>query len=180
MPVLNWLHRSASLGRLLMIAVISGALRYGLMPSMGARLVSVPDAGPLDLMFAYTPTEAFAHIAALGDEGRLAYRLFLVTADFAYPISYTLLFAWLIVMLKRKTRWEGSRLPVMLPLLVFGFDMLENTSVVALLFAYPSQPVSLALAASIFTTLKWIMAGVSILAIMLLVVLRLTRAVSGH
>ena len=180
MPLVNWLHRTATLGRLLMIAIVSVALRYGLMPRMGAKLMSTPHAGPLDLMFAYTPTEAFAHIAALGDEGRLAYRLFLVTADFAYPISYTLLFAWLIVMLKRKTRWEGSRLPVMLPLLVFGFDMLENTSVVALLFAYPSQPVSLALAASIFTTLKWIMAGVSILAIMLLVVLRLTRAVSGH
>lgn len=178
--MLNWLHRSATLGRLLLIAVISGALRYGLMPRMGAKLMSAPDAGPLDLMFAYTPTEAFAHIAALSDEGRQAYRLFLVTADFAYPVSYTLLFAWLIVMLKRKTRWQEARFPVILPLLVFGFDMLENTSVVALLSAYPDQPVSLALAASIFTTLKWVMAGVSILAIIMLVVLRLVPGNPGH
>lgn len=61
MPMLNWLHRSANPWRLLVVAAICGALRYVLMPSMGASLMSAPDAGPLGLMFAYTPTEAFAH-----------------------------------------------------------------------------------------------------------------------
>ena len=178
MPLVNWLHRTATLGRLLMIAIVSVALRYGLMPRMGAKLMSTPHAGPLDLMFAYTPTVAFAHIAALSDEGRQAYRLFLVTADVAYPVSYVLLFAWLIIMLKRNTRWERSCFPVALPLSVFGFDMLENVSIIGLLTAYPAQPVALALTASIFTTLKWIMAGASILVILLLVLLRISRAIS--
>lgn len=178
MPLLNWLHRTATPGHLLMIAIVGVALRYGLMPRMGATLMSTPQAGPLDLMFAYTPTEAFAHIAALSDEGRQAYRLFLVTADFAYPISYVLLFAWLIIMLKRNTRWEGSSFPVAPPLSVFGFDMLENVSIIGLLTTYPAQPVALALTASIFTTLKWMMAGASILVILLLIVLRISGAVS--
>lgn len=175
MKLLKWLHDSATGPRLVAAIIISNLIRFGVMPMFGAAFMTNPDARPLDLMFAYTPEQAFASLTAFGEAGRSAYRLFLWTADLAYPISYTLMVAWAIVLLKRNTRLASAQWPLLAPLLLFGFDLLENTSVIALLSVSPVQPVALAWLASLCTTFKWIFAGISLVVIILAAGLRLAN-----
>lgn len=172
MRIINTLTTAAAPMRLLVMAVLCGIVRYGVMPHLGAQAMDTPGAGPLDLMFAYSPAQAFATLAAFSDAGRAAYRLFLLTADVAYPITYTLVLAWSITLLARATRWANARWLLLAPLFLFGFDMAENTGIVALLSIYPAQPVWLALITSLCTTLKWIFAGLSIVIVLALIVVR--------
>ncbi|MEQ1510661.1 MAG: hypothetical protein ABL909_09720 [Sphingopyxis sp.] len=176
MAMIGWLRNSATPLRLLIVAIVMNALRYGVMPRMGAEVMNTPGAGPLDLMFAYSPAEAFATIGAFSDAGRSAYRLFLLSADVAYPISYLLFFAWSIALLQRSTRWAAAHWPLVPPLALFGFDMAENAGIVTMLSLYPEQPWTIALITSICTTLKWIFAGMSFLVILWLGAVRLIEA----
>lgn len=170
---IRWFHRTATPMRLALATLVSTLIRYAVMPRLGAEVMNSPGAGPLDLKFAYSPAEAFATIDAFTDQGRAAYRLFLLSADIAYPISYTLMFGWAIVLLARGTRLAPVSWPLIPPLLLLGFDLLENTSIVALLSAYPAKSMALAIAASVFTTLKWIMVGVTIAVLLGLVIMQL-------
>ncbi len=163
--------------RLLVAAVAMTVIRYGIMPRLGAQVMNTPGAGPLDLMFAYSPAQAFATLGAFSGEGRDACRLFLLTADIAYPITYTLFFAWSIVLLSRTTHWAGARWLLLAPLLLFGFDMAENTAIVALLSVHPAQPAWLALIASLCTTLKWIFAALTIVLVLTLAAVRLAARI---
>ena len=172
MRIINALTRTATPLRLLIAAIAMTLIRYGVMPRLGAQVMNTPGAGPLDLMFAYSPAQAFATLAAFSDAGRAAYRLFLMTADVAYPITYTLFFAWSIALLSRTTRWANSRWLLLPPLLLFGFDMAENATVIALISLHPAQPVWLALLASVFTTLKWMWAGVTMVITVTLAAMR--------
>lgn len=176
MRIINILAAAATPMRLLAVAVLCAMVRYGVMPYLGAQAMNTPGAGPLDLMFAYSPAQAFAALAAFSDAGRAAYRLFLLTADLAYPITYTLVLAWSIALFSRTTRWENARWLLLAPLFLFGFDMAENMGIVALLGVYPAQPIWLALITSLCTTLKWIFAGSSIVIVLALLVVR----VAGH
>lgn len=175
MALFDRLIAAATIRRLVIVALICGGIRYGVMPRIGAELLTTPGAGPLDLMFAYTPAEAFANIGAFSDTARSSYRMFLVTADIAYPISYTLLFVWAIALVIRTTRLEHARWPFAPPLLLFGFDIMENAAVFTLLSLHPDQPVALAWLASIFTTLKWSFAGVTMLVLVYALGLRLVK-----
>lgn len=173
MNPLRLLHDSATVPRLIAAAIVCGLIRYGLMPGMGKAILETPGAGPLDLMFAYTPDEAFASIAAMGEAGRGAYRLFLMTADVIYPVSYVLLLGWAIALAARATRFAGA-LWLLAPVAgLFLFDMCENTAVIALLVQYPARPEALAWMASAFTTLKWLCAGAAALVLLGLAALRL-------
>ncbi len=178
MTLFDRLIAAASIRRLLIVVLVCAGIRYGVMPRIGAELMTTPGAGPLDLMFAYTPAEAFAKISAFSDSGRSAYRMFVVTADIAYPISYTLMFVWAIALLTRTTRLAQARWPLVPPLLLFGFDLLENTMIFILLSLHPDQPVALAWLASIFTTLKWSFAAVTMLVLAYAAGLRLLKPVA--
>lgn len=171
--MIKWLESTATPIRLLVAGIAMTLIRYGVMPRLGAQVMNTPGAGPLDLMFAYSPAQAFATLGAFSDAGRDAYRLFLLTADIAYPITYTLFFAWSIVLLSRTTRWAGTRWPLLSPLLLFGFDMAENTGIVSLLGVYPAQPAWLALLTSLCTTLKWICVAITIVIALALAVVRI-------
>ena len=123
-----------------------------------------------DLRFAYSPTEAFAKLVAFSDVGRSAYRSFLLTADIIYPVSYTLFFLWSIALLGRQSDMQNDAKLMTAPLLLLVFDMLENTTIILLLTLYPSKPVALALVASVFTTTKWIFAGLTMFQIAVMLV----------
>lgn len=174
MHFIDWLSRTATPMRLLVAAVAMTVIRYAVMPRVDAEIMNTPGAGPLDLMFAYSPAQAFATLGAFSDAGRDAYRLFLLTADVAYPITYTLFFAWSIALLSRTTRWAGARWLLFAPLLLFGFDMAENTGIITLLGVYPMQPAWLALITSLCTTLKWIFAAITIGIAVTLAAMRVT------
>jgi hypothetical protein len=121
--------------------------------------------GPIDLQFFYTPEKAYTMVAAYGDAGRATYRTIELTIDILYPIVYTLFFSLLITWLFQRGFAADSKLQ-RLNVVPFGallFDLLENTSIVAMLSLYPSTPTILAWLATIFTMLKWGFAGASIL-----------------
>ena len=53
------------------------------------------------------------------------------------------------------------------PVGAFVFDLFENATIVTLLSIFPSQPVALGWLLFVFTTVKWLFAGISILLILL-------------
>ena len=115
---------------------------------------------PLDIMFAYSPAEAYEMIAAYGKEARQDYVKGLLLIDFAYPVIYSLLLGFGIYLL-----WRSPRLS-MQPLLIMAADYIENTGILIMLSAWPEQLSGLAIATSIFTTIKWSMVAISVILIL--------------
>lgn len=124
---------------------------------------------PLDLMMFATPDKTFAMIQRYGDSGRVFYRNVELTADIAYPIIYLFAFGLLISWLFKRGATSNSNLRKwnVAPVGAFVFDLLENTTIVTLLSIFPSQPVILGWLLFIFTAVKWLFAGISILLILL-------------
>ncbi len=115
---------------------------------------------PLDVMFAYSPAEAYGMIAAYGEEARQDYIRGLLLIDFAYPVVYSLLLCFGIYLL-----WHTPRLALQ-PLLIMAADYLENTGILIMLTAWPERVTGLATATSIFTTLKWSMVALAVILIL--------------
>ena len=111
----------------------------------------------LDLMFAYTPGEAYALLASAGPDGREIYALRTLPMDVAYSVSYSFMFSvWLTLLLRDRTRFY--RALSMLPFAIFIFDTIENSGIALLLANYPRELYWLALATSVATTVKWLFA----------------------
>lgn len=179
MRIVRFLQDSATLPRLLIAAFAMFAMRYAVMPWLGAGALESAGAGPLDLMFAYSPAQAHAALEGFGTAGRAAYRMFLLTADLVYPVTYTLCIAWGLALLMRGTAMADARWPLLLPIATFAFDMAENTGIVTMLGLFPDEPQWLALMTSACTTLKWIAAGASLALLFGLLLLRLYRLMRG-
>lgn len=122
-------------------------------------------AGILDLRLSYTVDKAYSIIGAYSDAGRDFYVRFTLIADFIYPIVYSSFFGLLTTAIYRRVfapqSWvQGLPLLIYLTLIL---DYLENACIVTMLTNYPDQIAFIAKAGSIFTTLKWTMAAVSVL-----------------
>jgi len=114
-------------------------------------------AAPLDLMFSYSPEQAYAKIESYGPEVRHSYAISAMTLDVAYPLTYSLMFSvWLSLLLKG--RIGLACVLCMLPFVVLVFDLLENAGIVIMLLLFPEQLEILAIATSLATSLKWIFA----------------------
>ena len=123
---------------------------------------------PLDLMMFATPAKIFGMIERYGEFNRPFYRNVELTVDIVYPIVYLFFFGLLISWLFQ--RGFASNSPMrkynIMPLGAWFFDLLENIFIVTLLSIYPSQPIGLAWILILFTTVKWLFAGASILLIL--------------
>jgi hypothetical protein len=119
---------------------------------------------PLDLMFFFTPQQAFEMIEKYGEQGRALYLRIELTADIVYPIIYTLFFGLLISWLFQRGFTPTSPMQKwnLMPVGAWFFDMLENLGIVSMLSMYPAQPVALAWLTMIVGSLKWAFAFVSI------------------
>jgi len=112
---------------------------------------------PLDLMFAYSPEQAYSQLATFGEQARANYARSTVTVDLTYSMVYTLLFAvWLSLLLRGRSRYCSYL--SMLPFVIFIFDIIENTGILLMLANFPHEIYWLALATSIATTIKWLIA----------------------
>jgi hypothetical protein len=112
-------------------------------------------------------------IEAYGEYIRAFYRNFELTVDIIYPIVYTLFFSLLITWLFKRGFAENSSIQK-LNIVPFGgwlFDLLENIGVVSMLSIYPAKPALLAWMTTLFTMVKWLFAGAS----MILVVIGLVK-----
>lgn len=169
----NFSHRYSLITLLIVYGIFAAAIMPGAAAKMGAS------AGPLDLLFSYSPQTAFAHIESYGEQGRATYIKFSLIADTAYPIVYSLLFMVIIFLLAAKlwpVRTKFHKLAIV-PLAAFIFDLCENQSIVAMLKAYPETPENIAKIGSIFTSLKWISVGASFAVIIVLLCIWLLRTI---
>ena len=119
--------------------------------------------GPLDLQFFYTPANAYEMVAAYGDYGRSFYRNVELTVDLIYPIVYTLFLSLLISWLVERGYSADSRMRRwnVLPFGAWLFDLLENIGIVGMLSVFPSTPAVLGVLTALFTLVKWLFAGAS-------------------
>ena len=80
-----------------------------------------------------------------------------MTLDVIYPVVYTFLMSLSLFVLfpKKKFAW--------LPYLVFTSDLLDNASIITLLYNYPKELYNLAIVTSVFSTVKWILAVLIVL-----------------
>jgi hypothetical protein len=119
---------------------------------------------PLDLMFFYTPAEAFAMLEKYGPAGRALYMKIELSADIIYPIIYTLFYGLLISWLFQRAFKPDSRMQKwnIAPVGAWLFDLLENVGIVTMLALYPSQPVFLAWLTMLLGLIKWAFAFLSI------------------
>lgn len=135
---------------------------------------------PLDLLFSYTPQQAYDLVAGYG-EMRAQYAYMSLTADTAYPVIYTALFMVLIMQLTKPVWPEKPNLQrlALIPLFAFVFDLIENHSIRKMLNAYPERLDNVAETASTFTSLKWssvyVIFAIIIVLLVLLVVKKLKQ-----
>jgi hypothetical protein len=119
---------------------------------------------PLDLLFFYTPAEAFTMLEKYGAAGRALYMKIELTADLLYPIIYTLFFGLFISWLFQRAFPPGHKMQKwnVAPVGAWFFDLLENIAIVSILAVYPSQPVILAWLTILLGLIKWAFAFLSV------------------
>jgi len=144
-----------------LLLLIADALMMGyIMPLAGGLLAFAANASvlPLDLMFFYSPDQAFAMIEKYGEAGRDLYMKIELTADIIYPIIYTLFYGLLLSWLFQRGFKPDSGLQKynVMPVGAWFFDLLENIGIVSMLSMYPSQPAVIAWLTMLFGSLKWL------------------------
>ena len=119
---------------------------------------------PLDLLFFYTPAEAFVMLEKYGAAGRALYLKGELTLDLLYPIIYTLFLGLLISWLFQRAFPPESKMQKwnVTPVGAWFFDLLENIGIVTMLAMYPSQPVLLAWLTMLLGLIKWAFAFLSL------------------
>jgi hypothetical protein len=145
--------------RVIVLLVAFGLMMGYVMPLAGGILALAANNSvtPLDLMFFYTPEQAFDMIEKYGEAGRSLYFRIELTADILYPIIYTLFFGLLLSWLFQRAFQSGSSMQKLnvLPLGMLFFDLLENIGIVTMLSIYPAIPSFMAWVTMLFGTLKW-------------------------
>lgn len=140
------------------------------MPLVGGLQESNPGAqGALDLRFFSMPGRMFEMIESYGEYGRAFYRSTELTVDLLHPILYTLGLGLLISWLFQRGYKPDEKMLRMnvVPVGAWFFDLLENLGIVILLSSFPAQWAPVAWLTTIFTMIKWIFAGASMLLILL-------------
>ena len=147
---------------------VSAALINGRPFGLAALEKITGGAGILDMEFTYTPVQAYAMLAALGDAGRAFYLTRIVPLDLVFPLAYTLFYAvaisWLL------SRWLPAESPWMrlnlVPLVAGAADYCENIGVVAMLLAYPAELYGVAAFTAVISPIKYTFIAVSVLNIL--------------
>ncbi|MVM33348.1 hypothetical protein GO755_25130 [Spirosoma sp. HMF4905] len=118
--------------------------------------------GPIDLLFGYDPAKISQLVADYGPEGRGIYAQSELTYDLIYPIIYTFLFCIILSLVFRNRTYAPFQLVNIVPVGIWGFDLLENTCIVYLLKSYPESPNTIASLCSVFTNAKWAISAVAL------------------
>lgn len=119
----------------------------------------MPKDQALDLKFAYSVDEAYLLLGQLNQTQREFYCFGVWALDLPYMIVYTLFFAGILYRL-----WNKKRVAWMAFFILLA-DFFENLFILQVLKNYPSHLSDTVIYASIFTTSKWILVGVVLMAI---------------
>ncbi len=103
--------------------------------------------GILDMEFLYSPEQAYAHLAAMGEAGRSFELTHIIPLDLILPAVYALAYAFVITWLLH--RWlpaeSGWHRLNVVPLIGGICDYCENLGIIAMLLAWPAQLPDIAL-----------------------------------
>lgn len=125
-----------------------------------------PSFTPFDLQVRGYSVESFTNdLTALGDEGRVIYRNFMLL-DVFFPLIYGLTFASLIFLVFRSKQNWLKRLFV-IPLLTASADYLENIFIAISFAGFPSPNLTTVAIASSATQLKMVFNGLLILSLII-------------
>ena len=127
------------------LAALAGFFLFGFLvnsrPFGAAELMAITGGvGLLDMQVLYTPEQAYAHLAAMGEAGRAFDLTRIVPLDMFVPffaaLAFSLVITWLLHRwLPQKSRWH--RLNVV-PVIGGICDYLENIGIVVMLLAWPA------------------------------------------
>jgi hypothetical protein len=119
------------------------------------------DAGSPDMSFFYTPADLYAMAESYGEGGRQAYIEARFTFDLIWPLVYGVFFCTAIswVYLKAFAPDSPLQLANLAPVLGAAFDFLENISTSLVMARYPNLTVGIDNLAPVFTIVKWILVG---------------------
>jgi hypothetical protein len=176
----GWCYRVVS------TPVIAGSLAVFILfmlfvlPKMAGRLSEMTGVSVSpDTSFIYSAADLYAMAEAYGAEGRAYYIHQRFTFDLIWPLAYLLFFLALITLLYRHLPAASSlRLVNLLPFAGVLFDLLENSGAAYLMYRYPEPVPFLAALVPVFTFLKWLMIGLSSLAILIGIVNLLVKRIS--
>ena len=169
-------HAWATGWRVIILMIAESLLMFYIMPLAAGIMAFAANNSvlPLDLMFFYTPAQAFEMIDKYGEAGRSVYLKLWLPADIIHPILYTLFFGLLLSWLFQRAFQPESNMQRwnVMPAGAWLFDMLENAGIVSMLMMYPSRPEIMAWLTMLFGSLKWAFVVVT----MVLVLVGLVRA----
>lgn len=137
--------------------------------------------GILDLEKYYFPQYAYEILEAQGEIGRNFYKNLLIRLDFLLPLSYSLCWMSILIMLFRKwlpieSKWQKLSL---LPILAGLFDYIENIFILKMLIDYPARHFKLAAIANIMTVLKELFTALSLIMILIALIGLIYKKVSS-
>lgn len=97
--------------------------------------------GILDMETLYSPDQAYAHLAAMGEAGRAFALTHIIPLDLILPAVYALAYALAVTWLLHRWLPEGSRWHRLnvVPLIGGICDYCENAGIIAMLLAWPAQ-----------------------------------------
>ena len=152
-------HAWATGWRVIILLIAEALMMFYIMPIAAGIMAFAANNSvlPLDLMFLFTPDQAFEMMDKYGEAGRSIYLRIELTADIIYPMIYTSFFGLLISWLFQRAFKPESKMQKwnVMPVGAWLFDMLENSGIVSMLLTYPSKPEVLAWITMFFGTLKW-------------------------
>jgi hypothetical protein len=145
--------------RVIILLIAESLMMFYIMPLAAGIMAFAANNSvmPLDLMFFYTPDQAFQMMDKYAEAGRSVYLKIELTADIIYPIIYTLFFGLLLSWLFQRAFKPDSPMQKwnVMPVGAWVFDMLENAGIVSMLMMYPSKPEVMAWLTMLFGSLKW-------------------------
>lgn len=152
-------HAWATGWRVIILLIAESLMMFYVMPLAAGIMAFAANNSvlPLDLMFFYTPEQAFEMMEKYGEAGRSVYLQIELTADIIYPMIYTLFFGLLISWLFQRAFKADHQMQKwnVMPVGAWLFDMLENSGIVSMLLMYPSKPEVIAWITMLFGLLKW-------------------------
>lgn len=97
--------------------------------------------GILDMETLYSPDQAYAHLAAMGEAGRAFALTHIIPLDLILPAVYALAYALAVTWLLHRWLPEGSRWHRLnvVPLIGGICDYCENFGIIAMLLAWPQE-----------------------------------------
>lgn len=173
------LHRISTGPVALVATIIFLAFGALVLPAESRGAVEAGRESSPDTSFFYSPAELYQLAEQYGPEGRQMYIRSRWTFDVAFPIVYLSFLVTAISWLMRRGSQPGSpwRRTNIVPVVGALFDFLENSATSLVMGRYPARTPVVDLLAPVFSALKWVFVGGSMVLLVAGIVLALAAIV---